>query len=348
MLLEQNWNAVPGGTARATNRLVEALLAHTNVDLVGVHGIHKSGPNLDLPTGMEINTVPVPGRALAESWSRFDRVSLDRWVSADVVHAPAYVMAKTSAAKVVTIHDLAFVRHPEWFTPNGVRYFTRFLERVRQSDAVVIAPSHATANDCIARGIDQDRVHTIGWGVDTSVASAGEVAEVVARYALPEQFVLFVGTVEPRKNLTTLIDAMEGLGDVPLVVVGPAGWGDIVLGDALVLGHVPDADIGPLMAAATVLAYPSHFEGFGLPVLEAMAQGTPVLVTRGTAPSELAGDAGVAVDTHSATEIREALHELLGSPTDRAALGAVGSERAATFRWDHVARAHVEIYESLV
>lgn len=347
MLVEQNWNAVPGGTARATNRLVDALLKHTTVDVVGVHGVHTSKPNLPLPVGLPTTRVPVPGRPLAETWSRFDRLALDRWVTADVVHCPAYVVPKTAVAQVVTVHDLAFVRHPEWFTPNGVRYFTRFLDRVRASNAEVIVPSTTTADDCVARGIDESRVHVVAWGVDVEEASNEQVAEVVERYSLPERFVLFVGTVEPRKNLATLLEAMETISDVPLVVVGPAGWGDIRLGDATVLGSVPDADIGPLMAAASVLAYPSHFEGFGLPVLEAMAQGTPVVVTQGTAPAELAAAAGVAVNTHSATEIANALADLVGSDSARASLGTTGKARAATFRWDETARAHASIYRSL-
>ncbi len=347
MLLEQNWNAVPGGTARSANRLVDALLTHTTVDLVGVHGAHKGAPVLALPPGLDVERIPLPGRALAESWSRMDRVSIDRWVRADVVHCPAYVMPKTSAARVVTIHDLAFVRHPEWFTPNGVRYFTRFLDRVRASDTVVIAPSQTTADDCVARGIDESRIHVIGWGIDVVAATDGGVADVRERYSLPDTFVLFVGTVEPRKNLGVLLEAMKMIPDAPLVIVGPAGWGDVSLGDATVLGNVPDADIGPLMAAATVLAYPSHFEGFGLPVLEAMAQGTPVVVTQRTAPAELAGDAGIAIDTHDPKTVADALREVLDAPGERARLGERARKQADRFTWDETARAHAAIYEEL-
>jgi len=347
MLFEQNWNAVPGGTARATNRLVEALLTHTDLDIIGVHGAHRRPPGLALPNGLSVEKIPMPGRPLTESWSRFDRPSLDRWITADVVHAPAYVLPPTRAARVVTIHDLAFVRHPEWFTPNGVDYFTRFLDRVRESDTVVITPSTTTANDCVSQGIDESRIHTIGWGIDASAASTAEVDDARERYALPGEFVLFVGTIEPRKNVSTLIDAVAHLSNVPLVIVGPSGWGEIDLGGATVLGAVPDDDIAPLMAAADVLAYPSHLEGFGLPVLEAMAQGTPVLTTENTAPAELAGGAGVSVNTHSALSIADALRALLDSPSLRETLGTIGTQRAASFRWDAAAQAHAAIYEEL-
>ena len=347
LLMEQNWNAVPGGTARSANRLAEALAAHTDVDVVGVHGVHAKSPTLALPEGLETIKIPMPGRPLAESWSRFGRPSLDRFLTADVVHAPAYVLPSTSTPRVVTIHDLAFVRHPEWFTPNGVDYFNRFLRSVCQSDTVVIAPSQTTADDCVARGIDESRIHTIGWGVDVTVATDDQIAEVIERYSLPDEFVLFVGTLEPRKNVSALIGAMRHLPAASLVVVGPAGWGEIDLGGATALGDVPDADVEPLMAAASVLVYPSHFEGFGLPVLEAMAQGTPVVTTQNTAPAELAADAGIAVDTHTPAAIAEAVEGLLASPTERVALGQRGRERAATFRWDETARAHAAIYEEM-
>lgn len=347
LLVEQNWNAVPGGTARSANRLAKALAAYTSVEVVGVHGVHGAKPTLALPDGLETVQIPMPGRPLTESWSRFDRPSLDRWLEVDVVHAPAYVLPPTKAPRVATIHDLAFVRHPEWFTPNGVEYFTRFLRRVEQSDTVVIVPSQATADDCVARGIDESRIHTIGWGVDVAVATADQVADVTKRYGLPEDFVLFVGTLEPRKNVAALIDAMAHLPASSLVVVGPAGWGEIDLGGATVLGDVPDGDVEPLMAAAAVLVYPSHFEGFGLPVLEAMAQGTPVVTTQNTAPAELVEDAGIAVDTHSPIAIAEAVEGLLDSPSQRSELGERGRTRAATFRWDETARAHAAIYEDM-
>jgi glycosyltransferase involved in cell wall biosynthesis len=347
MLIEQNWNAVPGGTARSVNRLADALIDHTDIDVIGVHGKHRRDPRLALPEALATVEVPIPGRALAESWSRFHRPLLDRWVDVDVVHAPAYVLPKTRRPVVATIHDLAFVRHPEWFTPNGVSYFNRFLDRVRSSDTVVIVPSQATAEDCAAGGIEESRIHVIGWGVDMTEATKEAVARVQERYSLPDRFVLFVGTLEPRKNLSTLAEAMARLPNLPLVVVGPSGWGDVHVPQARLLGDVPDVDIEPLMAAATVLAYPSHFEGFGLPVLEAMAQGTPVVTTAGTAPAEVAGGGGISVNTHSSDELGQAIESLAGSDSDCARLGSAGKVRAAEFRWDETARATAQIYRSL-
>ena len=347
ILVEQNWNAVPGGTARATNRLIDSLAKYTEVSVVGVHGRHGKAPQLPLPAGLETVAVPLPGRALAETWSRTRFPSMDRWVDSEVVHAPAYVLPPTASPLVVTIHDLAFVQHPEWFTPNGVSYLLRFLKRVHESDAAVIVPSSATADDCVAQGIASERVHEIPWGIDVQVASDAEIDRVRRLYELPETFVLFVGTIEPRKNLQTLADAITALPGIPLVVVGPAGWGEINVAGATLLGEVPGADIEPIMAAATVLAYPSHFEGFGLPVLEAMAQGTPVVTTAGTAPAEIAAGGGVAVDTRSASLLATALGDLIADGEQRRELGEIGQARAFEFSWSETARRTADVYEAV-
>lgn len=348
ILVEQNWNAVPGGTARSTNLLIDALRSHTDVLVAGVHGRHGQPPRLALPENLPTSTVPIPGRVLAETWSRIRHPRIDRWIDADVVHAPAYVVPPTNKPLVATIHDLAFVRHPEWFTPNGVAYLNRFLDRIRASDAAVIVPSDITAADCVARGIRSDRVRVIPWGIDVAEASSGAIEDVRDRYELPEAFVLFVGTVEPRKNLHTLADAMVQLPDTPLIVVGPVGWGEVSVPGARLLGEVPSGDIEPLMAAATVLAYPSHFEGFGLPVLEAMAQGTPVVTTAGTVPAEIAGVGGVAVDTRSADALAVALGQLLNDADCRREVGAEGRARASTFRWQETARLTADTYEAIL
>ena len=347
ILVEQNWNAVPGGTARATNRLIDALAAHTDVSVVGVHGRHRNPPQLSLPAGIDTAMVPLPGRVLAETWSRVGFPPLDRWVDADLVHAPAYVLPPTKRPLVATVHDLAFVHHPEWFTPNGVAYLNRFLDRARDSDAAIIVPSGATAEDCVSRGIASDRVSVIPWGIDVEAAAEHDIERVRRLYALPDSFVLFVGTVEPRKNLHTLAEAMATLSDVDLVVVGPPGWGDIEVAGATLLGEVPAVDIEPLMAAASVLAYPSHFEGFGLPVLEAMAQGTPVVTTKGTAPAEIAAGGGLAVDTRSLSALAGALRALMSDAAQRSELGAAGRIRAGEFLWQETARRTADVYEAV-
>ena len=348
ILLEQHWNRVPGGTAHAVVGLIGALEGDPRVSLTGVHASHRREPQLPLPN-MALTKVPYPGRAMTQSWSRSGRPKIDRWVrSADLLHAPAYVMPETGLPCVATIHDLAFVRHPEWFTPNGVGYLTRFVDRVRSSRCHVMVPSTQTGEDCSAVGIDSERIHLVPWGIDAPVVGDAERADVRQRYGLPEQFVLFVGTVEPRKNLAGLAAAMRNLPDVPFVVVGPDGWGDVEDIDAMRLTDLPRRDLDAVISCAVLLAYPSHFEGFGLPVLEAMAQGTPVVTTKGTAAADLMGGGGIAVDTSSITSLTDAIHSIATDHRLRATLAAEAVDRAAEFSWERTAQLAVEAYEDVL
>jgi alpha-1,3-rhamnosyl/mannosyltransferase len=173
--------------------------------------------------------------------------------------------------------------------------------------------------------------------------SAEAIDGVRARYGLERPFVLFVGTVEPRKNIDTLLDAYEALPasvrqEFELVVAGPLGWAPMETAARVrrvrYLGYVPEPDIAPLTAAATVFAYPSLYEGFGFPVAQAMAAGTPVITSNVSSLPEIAGDAALLIDPRSPTELRDALSRLLLSPTLRAELAGKGRSRARAFRWE--------------
>lgn len=348
ILLEQHWNRVPGGTAHSIVNLIDALGDDPRVSVVGVHGRHRGDPVLSLPP-VPIERVPYPGRVLTESWSRTGRPRIDRWLGdVDILHAPAYVMPDTDLPCIATVHDLAFVRHPEWFTANGVGYLTRFVDRLRASECHVTVPSNTTANDCVAIGIDESRIHVVPWAVNANPIDSVAIDSARERYELPERFVLFVGTVEPRKNLDGLAGAMKLLPDVALVLVGPDGWGNVGDIDALRLSQLPRADLDAVIAAATVLAYPSHFEGFGLPVLEAMVQGTPVVTTRNTAAADVMGGGGLAVDTGSTVKLARAIDSVLDDRQLRNTLSVAAKKRAAEFTWKHTASAAVEAYEELV
>jgi glycosyltransferase involved in cell wall biosynthesis len=270
----------------------------------------------------------------------------------DVIHATGMAIPPRSAPLVVTVHDLAFVHHPEHATGHGRRFFERSLELTRRDADLVLCPSEATRRDCLAHGFDPDRVRVVPWGVDLpakgAALAAGDAVDArLARYGLADTcFVLFVGTVEPRKNLGALVDAFEQLHrrDVVLAIGGPAGWNEDlrerlgpVLSRTRVLGFVPPEDLPLLYERAAVFCYPSLLEGFGMPVLEAMAAGAAVVTSIGTATEEVAGSAALTVDPRDPNAIATALSALLDDPARRAELGAAARERARTFTWARTA-----------
>jgi glycosyltransferase involved in cell wall biosynthesis len=342
--LEQCWHPVPGGTAVATLALARALLARADVELVGVAGRHRRPPRPEFRP-------PVPVRALAlarpwlyEAWNRFGHPRVERATGAvDVCHSTTAIPAATGAAHVVTVHDVAFVHTPDRFTAHGARVMRAGLERCRRAD-LVLCPSRATADDLAALGFEPDRVRVIPWGVTPQPVGADDVVRVCARFDLPPRFVLFVGTLEPRKNLPRLAAAVAALDPtLALVVAGAPGWGDAAPSGAHVqfLGFVSDADLAALYRAATVFAYPSLQEGFGLPVAEAMSHGVPVVTSAHGATAEVAGGAAVLVDPHDPAAIAAGLRRAIAEARTLSELGRI---RAAELTWERAAADTVAAY----
>jgi glycosyltransferase involved in cell wall biosynthesis len=254
-----------------------------------------------------------------------------------------------TAPLVVTVHDLAFTRDPSQFTRRGVSFFRRAIELARRDATLVVCPSRATLEDCAAQGFDRRRLRLVPWGIRVEPASPSAVAGARARFGLPGRYVLWTGTIEPRKDVPTLLDAFARLRrpDVTLVLAGPAGWNED-LGDRLArlgdrvrpVGFVDPDTLRALYAGADVFCFPSREEGFGLPVLEAMAQGTAVVTSSGTATEEVAADAGVLVAPADVAGLEEALARLLDDADERARRGEAGRRRAAEeLTWAHTARA---------
>jgi glycosyltransferase involved in cell wall biosynthesis len=276
----------------------------------------------------------------------------------DAIHATGMAVPPRTAPLVVTVNDLAFLRHPDHFTPRGLRFFVRSLELTRIDADLVVCPSQHTADDCARAGIDADRVRMVPYWAEECLVPLEEVHEVRRRYGLDDRFVLWVGTAEPRKNLVRLLEAWQMLGRTAeeLVLVGPEGWKSN-LGGAMAssgqsirrLGFVAEADKRALMRAAAVVCYPSLTEGFGLPVLEAMLQEAPVVTSATGATAEVAGSTGVLVDPTQSHEIADALAGLLDAPDDAARLGKQGRQRAlAEFTWQRTANGLFDVYRELV
>jgi glycosyltransferase involved in cell wall biosynthesis len=279
----------------------------------------------------------VPARDLA--WYLGVLPLLARRDRVDVLHCPTYrAPVRSSVPLVVTVHDLAVLRHPETFNRWSRSYSRALLPRVVRAARRLIAVSDFTRRELLQLlDVPEEKVRVIPNAVGAPFVTQGEAAG--------GDYVLAVGTLEPRKNLDRLVDGFRraGLNGCRLLVAGMRGWGGVdVNGDNVQwLGSVPDEELARLYRGARCVAYVSLYEGFGLPVLEAMACGAPVVAGRNAAAEEVAGGAAVLVDPLDPEAIAAGLAEAIDR---REELRARGLERAQAFDWQRVARATVEVY----
>jgi glycosyltransferase involved in cell wall biosynthesis len=309
-----------------------------------------------------------PGRRLhpvaAAGWHRAARIAWTQAaagraagrVGADVLHGVHYELplAGGPAAQVVTVHDLTLLTHPEWHERAKVAYFGRAMTRAVRRATRVLCVSATTAKDLVdVLGVDQGVIDVTPLGTDLARAGEAEVAAVRARLGLRRPYLLGLGTLEPRKDLPGLIAAFAELArhdELPheLVVAGLPGWGGGAVAEAVrshgdvadrvrLAGWVPEAEKAALFSGADAFVYPSRYEGFGLPVLEAMACGTPVVTTTGGSLPEVAGDAALLVEPGDPGALAAAVRRLLAEPGTRDALVAGGRARAAAWTWERCA-----------
>ena len=348
--LEQCWRRVPGGTGIAAIEVARELAMRSDVEVIGVAGRHRHPPTDGFAPPIAVNSLPIGGPLLVESWLRLGWPKVESVVdNADIVHSTTIIPPATSLPLVVTIHDLAFLRHPDFFTARGNKVFRRSLDIMLNKADMVLCSSQATLEDCVTAGFSSDRLRHVPLGVRAQAITDEDRTRVRATYDLPEQFVLFVGTLEPRKNLTRLIAALGSLRDAPpLVVVGMAGWGDeapSTAHDVRFTGFVPAHDLPALYEACTVFAFPSILEGYGLPVIEAMAHGAAVVTSRGTSTEEVAGGAAVLVDPLSVESIAAGVSEAMAN-RDQLRVGSIA--RAAEVTWSSSAEATVNVYREVL
>ncbi len=347
--LEQCWHRVPGGTGVAALRIAEALAPHNDIRLVGVAGRHRHLPPEPWVPTIPVAHLPIASPWLYETWLRMKWPKVEVATGKiDIAHATTLIPCPTDARLVVTLHDLAFLHDPSQFTSHGVNVFRRSLSQIKRRADLVLCCSQATMDDASAAGISADRLRLVPLGVETERATEQEIARVRQLYRLPNEYLLFVGTVEPRKNLRGLVAALAHLPDAPrLVVAGADGWGETGVGESdhvRFLGFVPGRDLSGLYGGASVFCYPSEREGYGLPVLEAMAQGTPVVTSRGTATEETAGNAAVLIDPMDAADIARGIEEAASRRTE---LTAKGLARAQHRSWAMTASLTAAAYREL-
>ena len=337
--------------------MARALRDRGEVDVVGVSARHREAAPTAWSPPVPVEQLPLPRLALYESWHRLRRPAVERATGpVDVIHATTFAIPPRSAPLVVTVHDLAFIHEPDHFTKRGLAFFDRGLHLARDEADLIHCPSQATADDCIANGFDRDKVRVIPLGVDAVSPTQEEIDEVKADWSIDEPYVMWSGTKEPRKNLRGLLQAWKiaDRRDEMLVIVGPSGWGEDMknemraAGRVSSIGFVDSASLRALYAGATAFCWPSLREGFGFPVLEAMAEGCPVITSLGTSTEEIVGDAGILIDPRDPEAIAAALTELLDDPARRRELAERGRARSATFSWQRTGRALEDAYRSAI
>jgi glycosyltransferase involved in cell wall biosynthesis len=294
-----------------------------------------------------------PRIALVHALKVLGRPLLDAAIAgSDIFHASNQVPCAPGRARLTaTVHDLTCWVMPELHTAANRHADQVFAGQVLKPAAGLIAVSENTRQDAIRiLGVSPEKITTIHSGV------AAEYFDAIPAYR-PRPYVLSVGTIEPRKNLETLLDAWLGLRpelrqNFDLVVAGPRGWISgatfaRVRAESTYLGYVPETQMPGLTAGAALLAYPSLYEGFGFPVVQAMAAGVAVVTSNNSCLPEIAGDAALLVDPRSAGEITAALSRLLESESERAALARRGRARAERFRWERCAAESLEFFHRI-
>lgn len=358
VLTEQLLAKVPAGTGRYTAQLATALArtAPERWSVTGVTALRADPSTARLPGVAGPKMLPLPRRALVAAW----QAGLPLWPGGDSVHAPTPLAPPPRRGRglAVTVHDTVAWTHPETLTSRGAAWHRRAIAAATARAGAIVVPTAAVARELAGYAPGPAPVEVVGNGVSTVVADEPDArtsAAVADRLDLPQRYVLAVGTIEPRKGLDVLIEAVAGL-EVPLVVVGQPGWGGVDLGALAVrhgftadrlrlLGRCADADLAVVLHRASVLAVPSLAEGFGLGLLEAMAAGVPVVHSDAPALVEVAGAAGLTVPRSDPSALAIALREVLADPSrcDTAA----GRRRAAEFSWDAAARAVWRLHLSL-
>jgi glycosyltransferase involved in cell wall biosynthesis len=375
------------GIGRYTRGLVQALI-HLNAGasrgasstqgapyqytllVLGKTGAHFTPT--DLPANFRLRYAPVSDRWATVLWYRLNLpLPVDVFTGpADIFHGPSFTLPPSFTPSLLTVHDLSFLRYPEGAHPALLAWLTKAVPRSLRRARHVLADSESTKTDLIQlMDIPSDQITVIGAGVEERfqpVTDPETLAQVRARYQLPDRFILSVSTLEPRKNFTGLIAAFDQLmttthrltvDDLHLVIAGGKGWlyEDIFAAAEAsparqrihFAGFVDDQDLPALYSQASLFAFPSHYEGFGIPVLEAMACGTPVVCSDNSSLPEVAGDAALLVKATDTDALVHAMRRFLVDTSLREMLIGRGFAQARRFSWDQAAQRLLRVYHQV-
>ena len=360
------------GIGRFVRSLVDALaVIDHDTEYVLLYADPPRGviPALPNATNFVPRRIPISDRALTAVWHRLSLpVPVDLMTGpVDVFHSPNFVLAPVwRAAKVLTVHDLAFLLRPECADSKLRDYLEKTVPRSVARANYILADSENTRDDLICLlGVPPAKVEVVPGGVDSNFAPVRDkdtLERMRQHVSGGAPFILSVGVIEPRKNLVRLIEAFEMLKariDLPhkLVLAGKRGWlsdpiyqraeSSRLASEILFPGYISDADLPALYSAADLFAFPSLYEGFGLPPLEAMACGTPVVVSNSSSLPEVVGNAALSVEAESTEELADAMVRLFEDSALRAGNVAAGLEQARRFTWQTAAERMLAVYRRL-
>ncbi len=360
-----------GGIGRYTRGLVTALAEldrHNRYQLMVAADVPSAQfPHLENPL-IQFRRYPLAERLMTIGWHRLYLSVPVEWFSGplDLFHSPNFILPPTRQAKtILTVHDLSFMRHPQGALPSLRKWLNQVVPRSLARADHVLADSENTRQDLQELfQLPPEKITVIGAGVETRFQPIHDdlmLETVRQRYHLPEKFILGLGTLEPRKNFTGLIQAFSqspARETHHLVIAGGKGWlyDDIFAAVANssfkaqihLLGFVADEDLPALYTLADVLAYPSHYEGFGIPIIEAMACGTPVVCANNSSLPEVAGQAALQVIATDTPALAEALHRLTRDMPLRQRLIADGLRQAQKFTWPAAAERLLGVYQRII
>jgi glycosyltransferase involved in cell wall biosynthesis len=349
------------GVGHFTAGLVEHLAARGDVDVVAYAVTWRGRREFAalMPPGVRAGTAPIPARVVRAVWERTPRIRAERWTGpVDVVHATNFVAPPAKAPVLLTIHDLAFALYPQWVSGDALGY-PKWVEAAVARGVSVHVPSDFVGRQVQEQfGVEADRVHRVYHGLGPTSggdAAAGREVAGAARY------VLALGQLEPRKNLPSLVRAFDQVAashaDLMLVVAGPDGWDRPAFDEAVAsahhgervrrLGYVTNEARRDLLAGAAAFAYPSRYEGFGFPPLEAMQAGVPVVSSDAGSLPEVLGDAARLVPVEDDDALAAALDSVIGDNAVRTELVTRGRAHAARYTWERAADEFVALYRHL-
>jgi glycosyltransferase involved in cell wall biosynthesis len=365
-------SAVPEKPAGAGRYIVELARRVTGLPGLEMTLVSRRGDGArwrELAPGAQVLAAAPDRRPLRLAWEQLSLGHLLREIAVEVHHAPHYTMpGRAQVPVVVTIHDLTFFDHPEWHERSKVAVFRRAIRRAAQRADALVCVSEATRDRLVELLRPRATVHVVPHGVDAEVFTpaepvAGGDAAALARLGVREPYALHVGTLEPRKDVPTLLAAFDRVAerrdDLHLVLAGTPGWGAAEVEARLAsmrhagrvqrLGYVDEGDLPALLRRAGVVAYPSREEGFGLPALEALACGAPLVTTAGTVMGDLVGEAALLVPGGVAAALADALDQALEEAGGGAGGGrsARGLALASGHTWQRSAEEHARIYRAV-